>query len=104
TTRFYQGRYIQGVIAAKMSKSGTIGYIGSVPIPEVVMGMNGVMQGMRSVRPDGKIKIVWINGWYDPGKESDATKALIDQGCDVICQHTHSGSPLHVAQERGLHS
>jgi len=101
--RFYEGRYIQGVIAGKMSKSGVVGYIGSVPIPEVVMGMNAVAQGMRSVRQDGKIKIVWINGWYDPGKESDATKALIDQGCDIIAQHTDSGSPLQVAQERGMH-
>ena len=101
--RFYEGRYIQGVIAGKMSKSGVVGYIGSVPIPEVVMGMNAVAQGMRSVRPDGKIKIVWINGWYDPGKESDATKALIDQGADIIAQHTDSGAPLQVAQERGMH-
>jgi basic membrane protein A len=100
--RFYEGRYIQGVIAAKLSKSGVVGYIGSVPIPEVVMGMNAVMQGMRSVRPDGKIKIVWINGWYDPGKESDAAKALIDQGADIIAQHTDSGAPLQVAQERGV--
>jgi simple sugar transport system substrate-binding protein len=101
--RFYEGRYIQGVIAGKMSKSGVVGYIGSVPIPEVVMGMNAVAQGMRSVRPDGKIKIVWINGWYDPGKESDATKALIDQGADIIAQHTDSGAPLQVAQDRGVH-
>jgi len=101
--RFYEGRYIQGVIAGKMSKSGVVGYIGSVPIPEVVMGMNAVAQGMRSVRPDGKIKIVWINGWYDPGKESDATKALIDQGADIIAQHTDSGAPLQVAEERGVH-
>src|SRR5215470_514490 len=101
--RFYEGRYIQGVIAGKMSKSGIVGYIGSVPIPEVVMGMNAVAQGMRSVRPDGKIKIVWINGWYDPGKEGDATKALIDQGADIIAQHTDSGAPLTVAQTRGVH-
>ena len=100
--RFYEGRYIQGVIAAKLSKSGVVGYIGSVPIPEVVMGMNAVMQGMRSVRPDGKIKIVWINAWYDPGKESDAAKALIDQGADIVAQHTDSGAPLQVAQERGV--
>jgi basic membrane protein A len=101
--RFYEGRYIQGVIAGKLSKSGVVGYIGSVPIPEVVMGMNAVAQGMRSVRPDGKIKIVWINGWYDPGKESDAAKALIDQGADIVAQHTDSGAPLQVAQERGVH-
>jgi basic membrane protein A and related proteins len=100
--RFYEGRYIQGVIAARLSKSGIVGYIGSIPIPEVVMGMNSFMQGMRSVRPDGKIKIVWINGWYDPGKEADAAKAMIDQGADMIAQHTDSAAPLQVAQERGV--
>jgi basic membrane protein A len=101
--RFYEGRYVQGVIAGKMSKSGIVGYIGSVPIPEVVMGMNAFIQGMRTVNPQGKIKLVWINGWYDPGKESDAAKALIDQGADIIAQHTDSAAPLQVAEQRGVH-
>jgi basic membrane protein A and related proteins len=101
--RFYEGRYVQGVIAGKMSKSGVIGYIGSVPIPEVVMGMNAFIRGMRTVNPQGKIKLVWINGWYDPGKESDAAKALIDQGADIIAQHTDSAAPLQVAEQRGVH-
>jgi basic membrane protein A len=101
--RFYEGRYIQGVIAGKTSKSGVVGYIGSVPIPEVVMGMNAFIQGMRTVNPNGKINIVWINGWYDPGKESDAAKALIDQGADIIAQHTDSAAPLQVAEQRGVH-
>ena len=100
--RFYEGRYIQGVIAGMISKSGIVGYIGSIPIPEVVMGMNSFMQGLRSVRADGKIKIVWINGWYDPGKESDAAKAMIDQGADMIAQHTDSAAPLQVAEQRGV--
>jgi basic membrane protein A and related proteins len=101
--RFYEGRYIQGVIAGKMSKSGVVGYVGSVPIPEVVMGMNSFIRGMHSVNPNGKIKLVWINAWYDPGKESDAAKALIDQGADIIAQHTDSAAPLQVAEERGVH-
>ena len=101
--RFYEGRYIQGAIAGKMSKSGVVGYIGSVPIPEVVMGMNAFIQGMHTVNPQGKIKLVWINGWYDPGKESDAAKALIDQGADIIAQHTDSAAPLQVAEQRGVH-
>ncbi len=100
--RFYEGRYIQGVIAAKMSKSGVVGYIGSVPIPEVIMGMNSFIQGMRSVNPNGKIKAVFINAWYDPGKEADAAKALIDQGADIMAQHTDSSAPLQVAQQRGI--
>ncbi len=100
--RFYEGRYVQGVIAGHMSKSGIVGYIGSVPIPEVKMGMNAFILGMRSVNPQARMKIVTINSWYDPGKEGDATKALIDQGADVIAQHTDSGAPLQVCQQRGV--
>jgi simple sugar transport system substrate-binding protein len=100
--RFYEGRYIQGVIAGKMSKSGVIGYIGSVPIPEVIMGMNATLLGMQSVNPNAKMKFVFINSWYDPGKEGDACKALLDQGCDIITQHTDSPAPLQVCEQRGL--
>jgi len=100
--RFYQGRYVQGVIAGKLSKSGVAGYIGSVPVPEVVQGMNAFLLGMRSVNPKGILKFIMINSWYDPGKEGDAAKALIDQGCDIITQHTDSPSPLQVAQSRGV--
>lgn len=101
--RFYEGRYIQGVIAGKMSKTGTVGYICSVPIPEVIMGLNSFIRGMRSVNPSGRIKTVWINAWYDPGKEGDAAKALLDQGADILAQHTDSAAPLQVAQQRGAH-
>ena len=100
--RFYEGRYIQGVIAGKMSKSGIVGYIGSVPIPEVIMGMNAFIAGMRTVNPQAKIKMVMINAWYDPGKEADAAKALIDQGADIIAQHTDSPAPLQTAHDRGI--
>jgi simple sugar transport system substrate-binding protein len=100
--RFYEGRYIIGQIAAKMSKTGTIGYIGSFPIPEVVAGINSFMLGAQSVRPDMKIKVVWVNSWYDPGKEADAAKTLISQGADIISQHTDSAAAMQVAQERGV--
>src|SRR5882724_1593381 len=100
--RFYEGRYIQGVIAGKMSKSGVVGYIVSVPIPEVIMGMNAFVQGMHTVNLAGKIKMVMINAWYDPGKESDAAKALIDQGADLVAQHTDSPAPLQTAHDRGV--
>ena len=86
--RFYEGRYILGQIAAKQSKSGVAGYIVSFPIPEVVMGINSFMLGAQSIKPDFKAKIVWINSWFDPGKEADAAKALFDQGADIIVQHT----------------
>jgi basic membrane protein A and related proteins len=102
--RFYEGRYIQGVIAAKMSKTGVLGYIGSFPIPEVVSGINAMMLGAQSVRPDMKVKIIWVNSWYDPGKEAAAARALADQGADVLTQHTDSAAATQFANERGIYS
>ena len=101
-SRFYEGRYIIGQIAGKMSKTGVAGYIASFPIPEVVMGINGFLHGARSVNPDFKLKVVWVNSWFDAGKEADAAKALIDQGVDIITQHTDSTGPMQVAEERGI--
>jgi simple sugar transport system substrate-binding protein len=100
--RFYQGRYVQGVIAGKLSKAGVAGYVASVPVPEVVQGMNAFILGMQSVNPAAKLKFIMIDSWYDPGKEGDAAKALIDQGCDILTQHTDSPSPLQVASSRGI--
>jgi simple sugar transport system substrate-binding protein len=101
-SKFHEGRYIQGVIAAKMSKVGVAGYIASFPIPEVVMGINAFILGAQSVNPDFKLKVVWANTWFDPGKEADAAKTLIDQGADIITQHTDSTGPMQVAAERGV--
>ena len=75
-SKFHEGRYVIGQIAAKMSKTGTAGYIVSFPIPEVVAGINAFMLGAQSVNPDFKVKIVWVNTWFDPGKEADAAKVL----------------------------
>ncbi|MDE2576912.1 MAG: BMP family ABC transporter substrate-binding protein [Rhodospirillales bacterium] len=100
--RFYQGRYVQGVIAGKLSQKGVAGYVGSIPVPEVVQGMNAFLLGMRSVNPAAQLKFVMCNSWYDPGKEGDAARALIDQGCDIITQHTDSPTPLQVAASRGI--
>ena len=101
-SRFYEGRYIQGQIAAKMSKTGTAVYIASFPIPEVVQGIDSFAIGARSVNPDFKLKVIWVNTWFDAGKEADAAKAAIDQGVDVIAQHTDSTGPMQVAEERGV--
>lgn len=101
-SKFHEGRYVQGQIAAKMSETGVAGYIASFPIPEVIMGINAFMLGAQSVNPDFELKIVWVNTWFDPGKESDAAKALIDQGADIITQHTDSTGPMQVAAERGV--
>jgi simple sugar transport system substrate-binding protein len=101
--KFHEGRYVIGQIAAKMSKTGTAGYIVSFPIPEVVAGINAFMLGAQSVNPDFKVKIVWANTWYDPGKEADAAKVLFSQGADIIVQHTDSTAALQVAEEQGKH-
>lgn len=101
-SRFYQGRYIQGQIAGKISKTGVAGYIASFPIPEVVQGINAFLLGAQSVNPDFQIKVVWVNTWFDAGKEADAAKALIDQGVDILTQHTDSTAPMQVAADRGI--
>ncbi len=102
SARFYEGRYVIGQIAAKVSKNGVAGYVASFPIPEVVRGINAFVLGARSVNPDFKLKVVWVNSWFDPGREADAAKALIDQGADIITQHTDSPAPLQIAAERGV--
>ena len=101
--RFYEGRAVLGTIAGHMSKSGVVGYIASFPIPEVVRGINAFLLAMRKVNPEAVVKVVWVNSWYDPGKEGDAAKALIDQGADIITQHTDSPAPLQVAEQRGVY-
>ncbi|MEK0082395.1 BMP family ABC transporter substrate-binding protein [Benzoatithermus flavus] len=101
--RFYEGRTVIGTIAGMMSKSGTIGYLGSFPIPEVVMGINAFTLAAQKINPNIKTKVVWVNSWHDPGKEADAAKTLIDQGCDILSQHTDSAAPLQVAEQRGVH-
>ncbi|MBX2837347.1 MAG: BMP family ABC transporter substrate-binding protein [Gammaproteobacteria bacterium] len=102
SARFYEGRAVIGTMAGMMTKTNTIGYIASFPIPEVVRGINAFSIAMRKVNPDAEIKVVWVNTWYDPGKEADAAKTLIDQGADIITQHTDSPAALQVAEERGV--
>lgn len=100
--RTYEGRYVSGVAAGMATKSNTLGYIATFPIPEVIRDINAVYLGAKSVNPDIKLKIVWVNTWYDPGKESDAANALMDQGADIILQHTDSPAPLIAAEKRGM--
>ena len=102
SARFYEGRHVIGLIAGKMTKTNTIGYIASFPIPEVVRGINAAFLAAKSVNPDVKFKVVWVNTWFDPGKEGDAAKVLIDQGADVLMQHTDSPAPIKLAEERGI--
>ena len=92
--RFYEGRAVMGTIAGLMTKSNKIGYIGSFPIPEVIQGINASYIHARKVNPDVSISVVWAYSWFDPAKEADAAKALIEQGVDVILQHTDSTAPM----------
>lgn len=97
--RFYEGRAVMGTIAGRMTKSNKIGYIGSFPIPEVVQGINASFIHAKKVNPAVEIKVVWAYTWFDPAKEADAAKALIEQGVDVILAHTDSTAPLAEAQK-----
>jgi len=92
--RFYEGRAVIGTIAGRMTKSNKIGYIASFPIPEVIRGINSTFLHAKKVNPDVTISVVWAYTWFDPAKEADAAKALIEQGVDVIVQHTDSTAPL----------
>ena len=102
--RAYEARYLSGVVAGEMSKTNIAGFIASFPIPEVVRGINAFTRGMRSVNPEATVKVIWINSWYDPGKERDAVEVLIAQGADVINQFTDSAAPTQAAQEHGVYS
>lgn len=100
----YQGRYIAGFIAAKMTKSNVIGYIGSYPIPEVIRDINATQIALAKYNPEATLKVIWVNSWFDPGKETDAANALMDQGADVILQHTDSPSAMQAAERRGKYA
>ena len=92
--RFYEGRAVQGHIAGKMTKTNKIGYIASFPIPEVVMGINSYYLAAKKANPAVELTVVWAFTWFDPAKEADAAKAMIEQGVDVIASHTDSTAPL----------
>ncbi|UCE32688.1 MAG: BMP family ABC transporter substrate-binding protein [Burkholderiales bacterium] len=100
--RFYEGRYLNGVIAGHMSKKGVVGYVAAFPIPEVLQGINAFVRGMRTVAPDAEMKVIWVNSWYDPGKEREAALALIAQGADVVTHHTDSTAVVQAAEEKGV--
>ncbi len=101
SARFYEGRAVQGHIAGKMTKSNIIGYIASFPIPEVIRGINAAYIHAKRVNPDVEFKIIWAYTWFDPAKEADAATALVEQGADVILQHTDSTAPQAAAEKAG---
>ncbi len=99
--RFYEGRYLGGMAAGAKTKSNVIGYIAAFPIPEVIRGINSFTRGAQSLNPDISVKVIWVNSWYDPGKEREAAETLISQGADVVTHHTDSPAAVQAAQERG---
>jgi simple sugar transport system substrate-binding protein len=100
-SRTYEGAYMAGVIAGKMTKSNTLGVVASIPIPEVVRNINAFTLGAQSVNPKVKTKVVWVNEWFNPPKETEAATSLINSGADVLFQNTDSPAVLKTAEEKG---
>jgi basic membrane protein A and related proteins len=103
-TRFYEGAYLLGLIAGRMTKSNTLGYVAPFPIPEVIRNLSAFVLGARATNPKVGAKVIWINSWYDPGQERNAAQALIDQGADVMYQNTDSPAIVQLAQTKGLYA
>jgi basic membrane protein A len=101
--RIYQPRYLSGLVAGKMTKSGVIGYIAAYPIPEVIRGLDAFTLGVRKTNPKAEVKVVWLFSWLDPAKEKEATKALFDMKADVIGMHADTGSAPQAAEELGIY-
>ena len=99
--RYYEGRYLAGVAAARVSKTNIAGYVAGFPIPEVLQGINAFTLGMRSVRPEAQVKVIWLNAWFDPAREREAAMTLMNQNADVLAFHTGSNAVMAAAQERG---
>jgi simple sugar transport system substrate-binding protein len=99
--RYYEGRYLAGIVAGRMTKSNLAGYVAGFPIPEVLQGINAFTLGMRSVNPRAQVKVVWLNAWFDPARERDAAMTLMNEGADVLAFHTATDAVMRAAQERG---
>jgi len=100
-SRTYEGAYMAGVIAGTMTKTNTLGFVASIPIPEVIRNINSFTMGAQSVNPKVKTKVVWVNGWFDPPKETEAATSLINAGADVLFQNTDSSAVLQTAEKMG---
>jgi basic membrane protein A and related proteins len=101
---FYQDTYMAGIIAGTMTKTNTLGFVGSFPIPEVLRNINAFTLGAQSVNPKIKTKVVWVNTWFDPPKETEAAQSLINQGADVLLQNTDSTAVLQTAEKNGKYA
>jgi basic membrane protein A and related proteins len=99
--RYYEGRYLAGIAAGRMTQTNLAGYVAGFPIPEVIQGINAFTLGMRSVNPQAQVKVVWLGAWFDPPRERDAAMTLMNQEADVLAFHTGSNAVMIAAQERG---
>ena len=102
--KFYEDAYMAGVIAGSVTKTNTLGFVASFPIPEVLRNINAFTLGAQSVNPKVKTKVVWVNTWFDPPKEGDAAQSLINGGADVLLQNTDSSAVLQTAEKNGKHA
>ena len=102
-SRFHEGRAVLGTIAGKMSKTGTLGYLGSFKIPEVVLGVNSFALSAQRMNPAATVKVVMIDSWFDPPKEAAATETLVNLGCDIVTTHTDSPAALQILEQKGLY-
>ena len=102
--RSYQGAYLAGIIAGKMTRTDTLGFVASIPVPEVIRNINAFTLGAQSVNPSVRTKVAWVHKWLDPGRESEAAQSLINGGADVLLQNTDSSAPLQVAEKAGKYA
>jgi basic membrane protein A len=102
--KFYEGAYLAGIVAGKMTKSNVLGFVASFPIPEVLRNINAYTLGAQSVNPKVKTKVVWVNAWFDPPKETEAAQSLFNQGADVLLQNTDSTAVLQAAERNGKYA
>ncbi len=100
--KFYQGKYLSGIVAGAMTKADVIGYVAAFPIPEVIRGINAFTLGVQEVNPDAIVKVVWTQTWFDPGLERDAADSLLDVGADVLSMHQDTPATLQAAEARGM--
>ena len=104
SARFYEARYLTGIVAGKMTKSSILGYVAAFPIPEVVQGIDAFTLGARSVNPKVEVRVIWTSSWYDPGKEREAADTLVAQGADVLTHHTDSTAVVQAAEAKGVYA
>jgi len=102
--RFYQGKYLSGIVAGAMTKSDIIGYVAAYPIPEVIRGINAFTLGVHEVNPKATVRVVWTQTWFDPGLERDAADSLLDVGADVLSMHQDTPATLQAAEARGKYA